>query len=755
MTLSICSINCNGLRDNKKRHSIFHWFDKKNFDIILLQETHCKDEFETLLWGKQWGGASYWNNGNSSSRGVAILIKKHLQLDLTNKIEDNNGRFISISLNIEDKSNYRISNIYSPNNGKTRKSFFKELNNILSEYNTNHVIAGDYNCVFNKEKDRKSNLGAISDQYGLTELKTLISDLDLEDVWRRRYPTKTEYTFSRASAKSRLDYFLSSRSIDNELDQVKIRHFQYSDHDAISLRLNTENIERGPGLWKLNASILENSKYKEIISTFWCTWKREIDKFESKRQWWDLTKRKIKAISIDFCKEQSKKYARIKNIEIEIQKLKNKTNYETMPIFNKLSNEINEYYNMQANAARIRSKANFIEKNEKSSKYFFSLEKQRGKQKLWSKIKCSNGEMKFDITSILNEQVHFYKKLFTSEGIDSVSANVLLSNIETKVEPETARELESDLNINEIETAIYKFKKCKSPGEDGIIAEWYQTFWPLIKNEFILVIREILNENKLASSQCKGILSLIYKKGERENLKNWRPLTLLNVDYKIIAKCFALRFKPLLPSLINSNQKGYVNGRFINESNRLIQDIITYADTENIDGLIVFLDQTKAFDRVEWPWVKMCLQRFGFGEKTVDWVNMLLKSSLTAIQTNGFVSEYFSISRSIKQGCPVAPILYILQAEAMACAVRNDANIEGLSLPIHENKQLYIKLNQYVDDTQFFLKNDKSLPHLFKQLKLYETASGAKMNKEKTTALYIGKSKKKTPTFNEKRMLKH
>ena len=159
----------------------------------------------------------------------------------------------------------------------------------------------------------------------------------------------------------------------------------------------------------------------------------------------------------------------------------------------------------------------------------------------------------------------------------------------------------------------------------------------------------------MASSQC--ILSLIYKKGERENLKNWRPLTLLNVDYKIIAKCFALRFKPLIPSLINSNQKGYVNGRFINESNRFIQDIITYyADTENIDGLIVFLDQTKAFDRVEWPWVKMCLQRFGFGEKTVDWVNMLLKFSLTAIQTNGFVSEYFSISRSIKQGCPVAPI---------------------------------------------------------------------------------------------------
>ena len=230
---------------------------------------------------------------------MAILLKKHLKLDITNKIEDN----ISISLNIDDKSSYRFSNIYSPNNGKTRKTFFKELNNKLSEYNTNHVIAGDYNCVIDKYIDRKSNLSVASDQYGLTEVKALISDLDLEDVWRRRHPNKNEYTFSRASAKSRIDYFLCSKSIDNELDQVKIRHFQYSDHDAISLRINTENIERGPGLWKLNTSILENPEYTEIISTFWGTWKKEIDKFNSKKQWWDLTKRKIKTLSIDFCKE--------------------------------------------------------------------------------------------------------------------------------------------------------------------------------------------------------------------------------------------------------------------------------------------------------------------------------------------------------------------------------------------------------------------------------------------------------------------
>ena len=85
------------------------------------------------------------------------------------------------------------------------------------------------------------------------------------------------------------------------------------------------------------------------------------------------------------------------------------------------------------------------------------------------------------------------------------------------VDPETARDLELPLNEINLKLRYINLKNVSPPGEDGITAEWYQTFWPLIKREFILVINEILNENNLSSSQCKGVLSLIYKKGEREN----------------------------------------------------------------------------------------------------------------------------------------------------------------------------------------------------------------------------------------------
>ena len=109
------------------------------------------------------------------------------------------------------------------------------------------------------------------------------------------------------------------------------------------------------------------------------------------------------------------------------------------------------------------------------------------------------------------------------------------------------------------------------------------------------------------------MLTLLYKKGEREDISNWRPVSLLYVDYKIITKPFAERLNPLFPKIIHSDQKGYVNGRNISEANRLFQDLIEYSEQNIINSSIIFLDYQKAFDRFEWCWELKCLNSFNFG----------------------------------------------------------------------------------------------------------------------------------------------
>ena len=119
-------------------------------------------------------------------------------------------------------------------------------------------------------------------------------------------------------------------------------------------------------------------------------------------------------------------------------------------------------------------------------------------------------------------------------------------------------------------------------------------------------------------------------------------------------------------------------------------------------------------------------------QKFVSWMNMIFKEAKTSILTNGFRSTYFKISRSMRHGCPVSPLLFILQAEPLACAIRISTIIRGIPLPDINPESIgtpEVKINGYVDDTQFFVSTEESVVECFCILKRYENASGAKVNK--------------------------
>jgi hypothetical protein len=388
-----------------------------------------------------------------------------------------------------------------------------------------------------------------------------------------------------------------------------------------------------------------------------------------------------------------------------------------------------------------------MKRGKKSTKYFFNLEKKKGKEKLWNRVKTNDGKYKEDIVSILEEQVNFFEKLFTSEGWDSDSAAYLLNNLEKKLSQEDKEICDEGITLDEISKAVKLQKPDKSPGEDGIVSEFYRHYWYLIGEDFESVVREIFDQKLLSESQNRGIITLMFKSGEREDIKNWRPITLLNVDYKIVSKILAERLKRVLPNIINTDQRGFVKGRNIFQGNRLLQDIIDYTEMEDEEGAIIFLDQQKAFDRVEWGWIDLCFEKFGFSDCFRGWVKMLFKNAKTSIQTNGFVSRFVNISRSIRQGCPIAPMLYILQAEPLATSIRRNPKIVGISLPNRNGPDIETKVNMFADDTQLINKTEESIEETFKTLEIYEKASGAKMNLEKTVGMYLGKWRNKNPRF--------
>ena len=219
------------------------------------------------------------------------------------------------------------------------------------------------------------------------------------------------------------------------------------------------------------------------------------------------------------------------------------------------------------------------------------------------------------------------------------------------------------------------------------------------------------------------------------------------MDYKIVSKILAERLKRVLPNIISTDRKGFVKGRNIFQGNRLLQHIIDYAEMEDEEEAIIFLDQQKAFDRAEWGWIDLCFEKFGFSDCFRDWVKMLFKNAKTSIQTNGFVSRFVNISGSNRQGCPIALMLYILQAEPLAASIRRNPKIVSISLPNRNGPDIESKVNMFADDTQLINKTEESIEETFKALGIYEKASGAKMNLEKTVGMYLGKWRNKNPRF--------
>jgi len=172
----------------------------------------------------------------------------------------------------------------------------------------------------------------------------------------------------------------------------------------------------------------------------------------------------------------------------------------------------------------------------------------------------------------------------------------------------------------------------KSPGTDGIPYEFYKVFWNDVAEILINSFNYSYTTGKLSISQLRGIIKLTPKKDANLNsIKNWRPLTLLNSHCKIATKAIASRIKMFLGKLVSDDQTGFIRDRFIGENIRLMDSVIKYSKAKNMPGLLLFLNFEKAFDTLEWPFIRKTFEHFGFGPSLLNWLKVFYCNSESCI----------------------------------------------------------------------------------------------------------------------------
>ena len=745
--------NCRGLRDNKKRYDYFSWLKSKPIGIYFLQETHCHLRKDKTKWGREWSPNqkdSYWSLGTNRSKGVAILFHPKLReigidIDISDVLLDSNGRYIKLILKTGNCI-FRVMNIYAPNNERDRVNFFLKLHDILKDNisDAENINGGDWNCVMDSESDRLNCL--TSQDVGQIDLKYLSEVYDLEDIWRRRNPDKNEYTWQGRGKMSRIDMFLTSKSLNSQVQEISHSHAPYTDHSVVTLSIRIGDVKRGKGLWKMNTAHILEEEYKEGLTKLWREWKNKRHEYADIKRWWDIGKNRIKNFTIGFSNEMThRNKSNLHDLEYEINLLK-QTDPNNSEL-NDLQKQYDETQSKIAEGARVRARIKWWEHGEKSTKYFFGLEKKNGKEKSWDKILDEQGNIVSGNSNIQARQVRFYKELYTSQSLSNQFTNNLLEQdinffhdpIDKQLSNESKQMLEADITKCEVAKALKKMPNNKSPGQDGIAVELYKVYWCLLGDDLVDVFKAGLEDKCLPYTQYLAVIILLYKKGDRADIRNWRPISLLNLDYKILSKVFAERLKLVLNEIISNEQKGCIPGRFIGDNIRHIEDLLYEIENQSENSLILMLDQEKAFDRVEWHWLFSTLERFNFGPNFISHLKTLYKNAKSCVMTNGFQSEYFDITRGIRQGDSLSALLYIIQFEPLVQKLRNDDRIKGVDIKLkHCNDEV---LNctgcQYVDDSNTMLKNYKYIDRFLEITDRFEKVSGSKTNVDKTVALTV------------------
>ena len=586
--IAFISNNVKGLKDDEKRIKLFEYLKNSVIPngLIFLQETHsCKNNEKT--WAKEFEGQLCFSHAKSNSCGVAIGYLRTKKFELKSKKTDKNGRILIIEANV-DNTAFLLINLYNPNKEKDQVLILSELDNMLETYNniSNNmiVLGGDFNFFFNTRVEAIGGNPKLK-KNSVTKFIELKEKYYLCDIWRIRNLKSKRYTFRQHHASGllqrRLDYFFIYKDYTDKMKQ----HIAETMH-----KLDTEN------------------------------------SFDDQMKW-EFLKFEIRRFTIDFSKLYAKKQRQeILKLESNLKSFESHhQNYENHDEYISCKNKLDLIYEGKAKGIKVRSRCDWYEHGEKSTKFFLNLEKYHATQSHIRSILVDEKELT-DRGKINTQLVLFCNKLFSKNLAKQ------FSNLETYLEKILLPKLSLDqkqlckgnLTEKELFTALKSMENNKSPGNDGLTKEFYIAFWTEIKNPFLASVQAASVKGELSTSQRQAVIKLTEKRDRGKRLiKNWRPISLLNIDMKLITKVLATRLKKVLPSLISPNQTGYVENRFIGESGRLISDMLEITKTLKKEGFLITIDIEKAFDSVDHNFLLTSLDKYGFGEQFLSWIKTI------------------------------------------------------------------------------------------------------------------------------------
>ena len=283
-----------------------------------------------------------------------------------------------------------------------------------------------------------------------------------------------------------------------------------------------------------------------------------------------------------------------------------------------------------------------------------------------------DGKLQTEDKEILNICHQFYSRLYGREDgtHDSPYAFIPESDEACRLQQDEVEAMDAEITLDELFKTLKGMKKDKAPGMDGLTVEFYQSFW---EDVGLMVFRSLMfskERGRLSAEQRRGAVKLLPKRDKNPAfVRNLRPITLLNVDVKIVTRLFANRLKNVLDRIIQSDQQAFVKGRFLGNNVLDLYAMAARALELDDDFLILSLDIEKAFDTVSWSFLYQMLRTWAFPESFIEWIQLMHNQKELRVYNNGFTSDPIRVKNGLAQGCSLSPLLFIFCIESLARVV--------------------------------------------------------------------------------------
>ncbi|CAI5458627.1 unnamed protein product [Closterium sp. Yama58-4] len=659
--LTLCEVNVNGLGSNGKRTAHAKWI-RTIADVVVLTDTRIIEDHNFWTQLKPSSAAVV---GNCERAGGVAVLSFNEEVKFTEVVTHPSGRLVGVTVSCSQTS-FRLIAMYLPAQPCARGVFFRSCLPVFVQAQptcAHLVVLGDLNLVEDPDLDKSSRSGSGNENQ---RLLGFWRTEDLRDAFRVLHPNRPEYTFrDRATkASTRIDRGLVSFSLLGLLADA--RHVKIprglSDHwFGIQLALAVAApAEQGPGIWRMQARQARGSGVSTVSANI-------LKKFENE-EGMDLGK-KLKLLSMglrEYSREERKRVrATVQHLEGVVERLRHKVmRYpEDRRAQNKL---IKKEAHLEAYLQSCKDRMQVL------AGIKVELRAKGG-------AKGGRGSLQVNLGVVPEEEVDWGA---FSEGAKFSEADAeLLGAVWTE---------------EEVKQALESLPKGKSPGQDGLPAEFFIAHWELLKKHVMDFVGEFAEKAKLPESLSTSVTVLLHKKGPTDQLGNYRPITLLSAMYKVITKVMATRLKKVLGKVLSKEQHGFLPGKSLADADSVVADAVKAANSGGEDWLLLLVDFQKAYDTVSRSFLFRVMKELGMPENFIGW-------------TRGLHPLYRATQR------------------------------EGLGIgPVGKEPLAYMG---YADDTSFLLSGEAQLRRTVEVLDTFGKQSGLKVNCDKSVVVPLGSNR--------------